>query len=113
MLDTTRCEEYLAQVRAFADTRGLAIRADLEERLHWLGHYACPEDDPGKTKCVLMKDFAAHSFEFTMLRRGDDGEYRHYFVGGLIYFGKGENGVGPPQLSVRIGELDEGWSVHT
>ena len=40
-------------------------------------------------------------------------EYARWFNGGLIYYGKGDSGVGEPQLSVRIGDTSEGWSIHT
>jgi uncharacterized protein YihD (DUF1040 family) len=38
---------------------------------------------------------------------------RTFIDGGLIYFGKGDSGVGAPQFSVRQETGSEGWSVHT
>lgn len=39
------------------------------------------------------------------------------FNGGLLYYGKGEDGVAGPQFSVRLGaltgDLKEGWEIHT
>ena len=42
-----------------------------------------------------------------------DAAGKFWFNGGLIYHGKGDSGVGEPALAVRIGELDESWSIHT
>lgn len=95
-------QNYFDSVMAFAKERGL--QNQLQEKLDWLGNYA----GEGKTTCCLYKDFAPYSFEFVMMK-GDE----RWFNGGLIYFGRGDTGVGMPQLSVRIGDTDEGWSVHT
>lgn len=120
---------YFESVKAFAKSRGL--EAQLQEKLDYLDHYACkdpndPTDDraPDATRCLLFKDFAPYSFEFVMERkvnvagtkdedRAGTFEYRRWFNGGLIYFGAGDTGAGAPQLSVRIGSTDEGWSIHT
>jgi len=96
MLDI-RCEEYLSEVREQASDLG--VRAALEDRLTYLAGYACRVDggdDPERTRCVLMSDFAPLSFYFEMQLRAPDGEYMPWFNGGCIF------------------HKDEmTWSVHT
>lgn len=72
MLNTSKVESYLAEVRAFADKVGK--REQLEAKLKYLDEYAngaSPADNP-KTECVLMKDFAPYSFYFVMQLRERD-----------------------------------------
>lgn len=72
-MDTSNVEEYLAEVRAFADKIGM--REKLEEQLQYLDTYANRRDindenkDNDKTECRLFKDFAPYSFAFTVYRR--------------------------------------------
>lgn len=70
MLDTSNCDEYLTEVRAFADKVGK--REQLEKQLTYLAEYANHKTDNHKTKCVLRKDFAPYSFEFAVLLRERD-----------------------------------------
>jgi hypothetical protein len=113
MLIIDRCEEYLAEVRAAADKLGVEMREQLEGELTYLAEYAC-HGDPEATRCHLGTDFAPLSFSFAMEQRGEDGEYRHWFSGGLIWHGRHDNGGdgGAPTLSVCLTPQD-GWSVHT
>jgi hypothetical protein len=40
--------------------------------------------------------------------------YTYSFNGGLLFFGAGDDGVGSPNFSVRLGDnLQAGWSIHT
>lgn len=82
----------------------------LESKLNYLRSYG---GDIDAIRCNLFKDFAPYSFAFTIERKMPDGDFLFQFNGGLIYFGAGDSGVGMPQLSVKIGDLDEGWSIHT
>lgn len=111
MLNTEHVTEYLAEVKAKAEELGKLD--NLNEQLEWLGNYAC-HDDPEHTQCVLYKDFAPLSFEFVMLIKRDNGEYDHWFNGGLIFHGQHDRGGdgGLPTLSVCLTPQD-GWSVHT
>jgi len=128
-----KCEEYLAEVRAEADKRG--IRDRLEKQLDYLANYACRVSDDGpptkdtiwergenpyrmemdRTQCVLMSDHAPLSFFFHMNRKQGDGSYRTWFVGGCLFFAPGDTGVGSPQFSVRFGEDTSraDWTIHT
>lgn len=104
----TECEEHLAAVRKFADERGL--RPELERWLKYLDEYAGRH----RTRCRLMTDSAPHSFYFIMQRLAADGSTWHdWFSGGCVYYGRGDSGVGAPQFSVRLGDLEEGWSINT
>ena len=114
------CEKYLEEVRAAADKIGK--RESLEKELKYLSEYACHVDDSygndcidlDRTHCLLYTDFAPLSFGFVMQLRQEDGSYKNWFNGGLIWFGPGDTGVGLPQLSVRLGDTSKaGWSVHT
>jgi hypothetical protein len=101
-------------VIAFAEKRGIVPK--LAREMEYLDKYA-ENGERGRTKCVLMHDFAPHSFYFDMYIK-KDGEYEHWFNGGCIYYGEGDTGVGGPQFSVRLeaatgGEAPEGWSIHT
>lgn len=125
MIDYSKLPEgYMESVRAFAKERG--IEAKLQERLDYLDTYACRFDDGEgnegvdreRTKCVLYKDFAPYSFEFVMLKVKDSGGTRllepwMWFNGGLIYHGQGSSGAEFPELSVRLGDTDEDWGIHT
>jgi hypothetical protein len=111
MLDV-KCQERLEEVRKYAAERGITER--LEEKLAYLGGFACPEDDPGKTRCEIFADFAPHSFAFNMYTRRGDGDYVLWFNGGLIYTGPGQPlDGGFPALTVSLVAQGEGWSVHT
>lgn len=115
MLDISECSEYVAQVKDFA--RSIDKLDQLEKELEYLNSYACRLDDDKldleKTRCVLYKDWATHSFGFMMMVRDKNGEYKNWFNGGLIFYQAGDTGVGGPQYSVRLDNSTTGWSIHT
>ena len=104
-------QEYYDEVRAFAERAGKLEQ--LKEKLAYLDTYA-EHGDRGKTKCILYKDFAPYSFQFTMQERNELGEYQHWFIGGLVFHGDhdGYGSGSAPTLSVCVNPTD-GWSVHT
>ena len=103
-------KKYLETVKAFA--KSIGKEEILQKRLDYLDTYACG-DDKEKTRCKLFKDFAPYSFEFEMQARANDGGYRYWFNGGLIYYGPNEDGVSG-QYSVRIGDTREvDWTINT
>lgn len=96
---------HLLETLKFAAEVGAA--SNLIERLEYLANYA-----GGGSTCKLFKDFAPHSFEFTIYR--PDGS--RWFDGGLIYSGPGQPLDGSaPALTVGIGtdSSKHSWSVHT
>ena len=110
MLDVTQVEDYLAEVRAFADKHKL--REQLEGKLNYLDTYAEHEGDRGATRCHLFTDFAPHSFSILMEKRQEDGSYDRWWNGGLIYHAPGGGNGGMPELSVNLNPT-VGWMVHT
>lgn len=93
--------EYLDLVRDFAKSMGL--EQQLQQKLDYLAEYG-----DGNNTCKLGKDFAPHSFIFTMFR---DGSY--WFNGGLIYQGPDCPADGSfPSFTVSLAKRT-GWFVHT
>ena len=84
MLVTKFVEEYLAEVKAKAEEK--SALADLEKCLAYLAN-GTDGGDVKNTKCVLYRgiDDGPLSFEFTMMKRDEGGEYQPWFDGG-IYF---------------------------
>lgn len=106
-----KCEEHLNKVKEFAERTNQT--ESLQQQLEYLGTYACHKN-PDDTKCELYQDFSPWSFYFVMMKKQIDGSYARWFNGGCLYYGPGENGVGFPQLSVRLGDCSKsGWSIHT
>ena len=100
--------EYLASVRAFADS--VSLRESLEsalERLQ-LPAYGRP------SRVRLYKDFAPQSFEFVKEYQAESGEWCTAYNGGLIYHGPHDRGGdgSAPTFSVNLNPHD-GWSIHT
>jgi len=89
-----QCEEHLAKVRE--EARKLNVEDKLQNRLDYLANYACPVEDPERTRCLLFTDFAPLSFAFTWERRNDEGDYEYWMNGGLIYH-----------------DSQKEWGVHT
>lgn len=130
MLDV-RCQEYLEEVRKKANELGM--RELLEEKLTYLDTFGCTVSVDGpptkatvweraehptcvereRSRCVLMKDHAPLSFYFELYSRGADGEYHFWFNGGMLWFSRGDTGVGSPQFSVRLDNSQSGWEIHT
>lgn len=112
-------ERYLEEVKAFATQIG--ARKSLEQSLEYLGSYGEQVDsNPIETRCTLSKDFAPHSFFFSMeRRRRGEREFQRWFSGGLIYSGPSIASDGSfPSLTVSLDdEASSGskhsWSVHT
>jgi hypothetical protein len=104
---------YLDEVLASTPAQSIEGNSALDRYLEYLGSYA-DHDHDGATRCLLFKDFAPLSFFFRMEKRDKDGEYRPWFVGGLIFHGQHDNGGdgGAPTYSVNLSPCD-GWSVHT
>ncbi len=104
-----RCGDYLEKVKAFAKENGQA--ESLEKQLKYLDTYASPR----KTQCLLFKDFAPQSFEFSLQVWDEKNEgWTTWFQGGLIYHGKhdGHGSGSGPSYAVTLTPTD-GWSIHT
>lgn len=102
-LDFEGSEEHMAKTLEFAEKRGITDK--FLEKLEYLNNFR--PDIVEKVR--LFYDWAPNSFGFVMwLKSGES-----WLNGGMIYHGPGDSGVGAPTYSVRIGELDEGWSIHT
>jgi hypothetical protein len=102
-----RCEEYLAKVRAHADSLGPDIRQQFEEKLKYLETYRNNE-----CTCQLFTDFAPHSFVFHMMKPGKPDEI--WFNGGLIFHAARSSGVEFPVLAVTLDPQDKPhWNIHT
>lgn len=98
---------------AFKVARGLGMSDQLKQQLRYLDDYA-EHGDRGRTQCRLWDDFAPHSFYFVMKRRQEDGSYKRWFNGGLIFHGAHDNGGdgGAPTFSVSLTPAS-GWKIHT
>lgn len=107
MLDVKN-QKYLDEVRAYADSRGEAVRAELEKSLGFLEHY---RNDT--CVCELYRDFAPHSFGYVLYGPEDkDGVRPHWLTGGVIHYAGEEGGSGAPQYSVSLsGKTHERWEV--
>lgn len=109
-----KCHDRLAAAKIFAGEQGLAEQ--LQAKLDYLCDYGSTEVEGGRiacNKCVLGADFAPNSFAFDMYRPTHDGDWKHWFSGGLIYQGPTQpaNG-GFPSLTVSLHSAI-GWFVHT
>lgn len=97
----------LDQVKEFAAK--IDMSTQLQEQLDYLANYSARE-----TRCLLFTDFAPHSFQFTMEVKNGEGEWEHWFFGGLIFHGPhdGHGSGSAPTYSVTLTPTT-GWSVHT
>jgi hypothetical protein len=114
--------EHLANVLSFAFRMGLGEQ--LFKKLIYLSNYACHPDSDEETerepkRCILMADFAPHSFRFAIYRRNPKlppdhtAGWKYWFNGGLIYQGPDCPADGSfPSLAVSLAE-GTGWFVHT
>lgn len=119
MLDI-RCPEHLAEVRAFAASIGLEDQ--LQKQLDYLSLYGFrglpPAERPPEreqNRCVLTKDFAPHSFEFSVWPPGVEpwGGGRSIVHGGLIFQSPAIPAHGgAPSFTVSLAE-GTGWFIHT
>ena len=112
ILINERSAEYLATVRAKADALGL--REKLEAQLTRLENYG-NHGDEAKNRCVLYPDFSPLSFGFNIEHQRDDGSWKHWFNGGLIFHGQHDRGGdgSSPTFSVSLTPVDDDWSIHT
>lgn len=107
--------DHFTDIERFAKEVGAL--ENLRERLQYLGTYA---QNGGEkiTRCKLFKDWADLSFAF-MIQILENGEWRDWFNGGLIYSGPGRPSNGSaPQMTVSLDpDAASGakhmWSVHT
>jgi hypothetical protein len=108
MLITNRVRDELEAAKAFAAKAGLA--EDLAARLRYLDEYAHPKN----TRCTLSRDSAPYSFEFVMEVQQLDGDWRVWFVGGLLYHGPhdGHGSGSGPTFACTLTPT-RGWSIHT
>ncbi len=108
MLDTTRVERELAEARLHAGRHGLLD--DLDWNLDKLANFG----RTGHTRCTLYRDGAPYSFGFSIEALGEDGTWRHWFDGGLLYHGPhdGHGSGAPPTFAVTLTPT-HGWSIHT
>jgi hypothetical protein len=115
LIDKT--EGHLDEVLAFA--REIGMEDNLMQRgITYLHSYANHDGekilplDQHKTRCLLFKDFAPHSFYFVI--ESNDNEHRRWMNGGLIFHGPHDRGGdgGAPTFSVNINPCN-GWSIHT
>lgn len=117
-----RTEGTMAKVIAKAKELGLwkGTKCSLFRKLVYLATYAnrrgCSHDRKkplGGTRCVLYRDWAPLSFSFRIERRDLNGEWVHWFNGGLIYSGPDVPLDGSmPSLTVSLTPYT-GWGVHT
>jgi hypothetical protein len=114
-----KVQKYYDEVIAFAKSIGLYdndANVSLKWCLDYLANYG-GNDENGEDRCVveLYKDFAPYSFEFTIYRRGSNGQPDVvWFNGGLIFHGDhdGHGSGSAPTLAVTLTPTD-GWSIHT
>ena len=99
MLDITNCKEHYDHVFSCAAAHpNKEVLECLQYRLEYLGGYACTKEEPDKTRCKLYKDHAPGSCGFVIERKQEDGSYKFWMNGGLIYW---------PNDKVP------NWTVHT
>lgn len=108
MLDTDKIQDALEKARSFAKANNLI--KNLEDKLTYLADYG----GGTKTRCRLFPDFAPLSFDFTMDKLNDEGDWVYWFNGGLIFHGNhdGHGSGSEPTFAVTI-EPITGWSIHT
>ena len=87
-------KEYYEQIVQTAQKRGILHR--LQHKLEYLRHYGCSDDDPDRCMVDVGWDFAPMSFSLMWYFRTEEGNYKHWFSGGLIFY-----------------EKDQDWGVHT
>ena len=87
---------FKAKVEAFAKSIGKADQ--LQKQFDYLEHYSCTPNDPKKTWITAWQDFSLgpYSFYLEWHRRDENGQYKLWMNGGLVYHGS-----------------DSTWSVHT
>jgi hypothetical protein len=116
-------KDHFVAVVAFAQRIGLydpvqaqgAPACSLKSRLDYLEGYGGKNEAGEDTSRVrLFKDWSPYSFGFVIERRGQDGCWKHFMNGGLLYHGAHDgNGSGAaPTFAVTLTPTS-GWSIHT
>lgn len=79
--------EHYDNVRRFAEQEGCLD--SFVDRIKYLTTYGCRTDDNtvdmARAKTVLGRDFAPHSFGFSVAFRRESGAYEHFISGGMIF----------------------------
>ena len=108
-VDDIRTTDHLHDVVATAAAMNLLVPPDRfkyrAQLLAWFDYMDAYGD--GRYAFVLVKDWAPLSFTFNTLSQKGGG-----FHGGLIYHGKGTQGMDVGSVLVTPAETD-GWSMHT
>jgi hypothetical protein len=107
-------QKHFDEVVAFAKSNNMFdvdAPGALKPRLDYLEAYG---GDPNTVRTRLFKDWAPHSFGFVIEKRTADGEWKHWFTGGLLFHGAHDgNGSGrAPTYAVTLTPTT-GWSIHT
>lgn len=105
---TPEAQPHLDEAKRFAAATGQA--AQLQEQLDHLDRFFDGDRD-GSVRCLLLPDFAPHSFTWACQRKTDQG-WATFYNGGLIYFGAKAVGSGAPTYCTQI-DPQQGWSIHS
>jgi len=102
-----RMKEAVEKVEQWALDNGIADRFHKAfTRMHL---YGCSWTDPERARVTLYaQDFAPKSFLYSIEFRKEDGSYKHFLSGGLIFYGEcNERG--------NLIRKDEhtGWGMHS
>lgn len=107
-------QSHYDEVVAFAKANNLFDTDEpgaLKRRLDYLESYG---GESQTVRARLFKDFAPYSFGFVLEKKSADGEWKHWFTGGLLFHGSHDgNGSGSgPTFAVTLTPTT-GWSIHT
>ena len=112
-------QAHFDETVAFAKGAGLYEANDnthtLKSRLDYLAHYGGKNaDGSDKTRVRLFKDFAPYSFGFVIESKDENGAWKTWFHGGLLFHGAhdGHGSGAAPTLAVTLTPTI-GWSIHT
>jgi len=92
--------EWFGEIMDYAKSRPVGEFASLQRCLDRLADMVSKSRDKDETG--IYRDFAPYSFGFSACG----------MVGGCIYHGPRDSGVGEPTFSVNVSSVD-GWSIHT
>lgn len=109
---TIRDVEHHKATLAYAESLGAEALAQLKDKLNYLETFR-----DNTCHVELYKDFAPHSYGFTLFGPEKEREGREVWIqGGLIYHGPHDGGGsgGAPSFSVSLsGDTAPRWEVHT
>lgn len=112
-------QAYFDEVEKWAEENGILDK--FEEAIRRCDEYA-DHEHTGRVEFLLYRDFAPHSFGFTVYPLKDgkrilrpNGQFDRWFNGGLIYQGPECPADGSfPSLTVTLGNPTKvGWFMHT